>query len=362
MDILVKNNIIKKNKIIVDIGSKFTKVLEVNYASKKITVKDAHKFDSSAMYQDGTIDFSEIAKAVERSIKEKKRCEVSVSLPEDLVEAKIVSIKNKKQAEIPKLIEKEYGSFSRVSPLTHVLDYAYLGQNEENGDTLHYCMIAAVHKNTVSQLIAEFEKRKLKITTVTFPFYDMICLSELYHDDYENLSRLMIDFGASGTRVVAFSEGIPVYVRNIDIGFNTYADRLFIMQESVGKPDIAKTLINVGEVGLITNEQANKYFAQLDNKIYFDGVSDIGNRLVGEIRRIIELCETNGIAISKIIYGGYVINGFEKRLKQLGVEIEKFDLDMCGEKDGKDFLLWIDEVQVGSQYYDALGLSVNTML
>ncbi|NLB81015.1 MAG: hypothetical protein GX800_05265, partial [Clostridiaceae bacterium] len=31
MDILVKNNIIKKNKIIVDIGSKFTKVLEVNY-------------------------------------------------------------------------------------------------------------------------------------------------------------------------------------------------------------------------------------------------------------------------------------------------------------------------------------------
>ena len=138
------------------------------------------------------------------------------------MESKIITIKNKKQSDIPKLIEKEYSVFSRVSTLTHVVDYAYLGKKEDNGDTVHYCLLAAVHKNTMLQLVEAFEENKLKITTVSFPIYDMICLSSLYQDDYDHLNRLMIDFGVGGTRVVAFSDGIPVYSRNIDIGFHTY--------------------------------------------------------------------------------------------------------------------------------------------
>ena len=39
MDILIKNNIIKKNKLIVDVGMYETKVLEVHYEAKKITVR-----------------------------------------------------------------------------------------------------------------------------------------------------------------------------------------------------------------------------------------------------------------------------------------------------------------------------------
>lgn len=43
MDILIKNNIIKKNKLIVDVGMYETKVLEVHYEAKKITVTDRLK-------------------------------------------------------------------------------------------------------------------------------------------------------------------------------------------------------------------------------------------------------------------------------------------------------------------------------
>ncbi|NLB80031.1 MAG: pilus assembly protein PilM [Clostridiaceae bacterium] len=361
MDFLIKKNIIKKSKVIVDIGSKYIKILEVHYAGKKVTITNAQKIDSTTMFQDD-INYTDIAQAVSEVVNTNKKHEVSVSLPAHLVESKIVTVKNKKQTDIPKLMEKEYSAMGRVSPLTHILDYAYLGKKEENSDTVHYCLISAVHKNTMEQLVEGFEKYGLKITTVTFPTYNMICLSSLYYNDYENLNRLMIDFGNSGTRVVAFSGGIPVYARNLDIGFQTYVEKLGAKQNLVGTPDIIKALTNAGEMSLLENQQTQQYFNQLDKGVYYESIDHVSSRLIGELERIIELCEHNGIGITKIIYGGSVINGFDKRLKHLGFEVEKFDLDMCDDMQAKDFLLWIEEISVGSLYYNALGLAVSTML
>jgi len=361
MDFLIKKNIIKKSKVIVDIGSKYIKMLEVHYAGKKITITNAQKIDSTAMFQDD-INYSDMAKEISKAIGEQKKCEVSVSLPAHLVESKIVTVKNKKQTDIPKLMEKEYAAMGRATPLTHILDYAYLGKKEENSDTVHYCLISAVHKNTMEQLVEAFLEYGLKITTVTFPTYNMICLSSLYYNDYENLNRLMIDFGNSGTRVVAFSGGIPVYARNLDIGFQTYVEKLSAEQNLVGTPDIIKALTNVGESSLLENQQTQQYFNQLDKGVYYEAIDHVSSRLIGELERIIELCENNGIGITKIIYGGSVIDGFDKRLKHLGFEVEKFDLDMCDDMQAKDFLLWIEEISVGSLYYNALGLAVSTML
>ena len=40
MDLLIKNNIMKRNKIIVDVGTHTTKILDVHYASKEIYIKE----------------------------------------------------------------------------------------------------------------------------------------------------------------------------------------------------------------------------------------------------------------------------------------------------------------------------------
>ena len=49
MDVLIKNNIIKKNKLIVDIGMFETKVLEAHYEAKKITIINAKTIDSKGI-------------------------------------------------------------------------------------------------------------------------------------------------------------------------------------------------------------------------------------------------------------------------------------------------------------------------
>ena len=121
MDFLIKKNIIKKSKVIVDIGSKYIKILEVHYAGKKVTITNAQKIDSTNMFQDD-INYTDIAQAVCDVVNTNKKHEVSVSLPAHLVESKIVTVKNKKQTDIPKLMEKEYSAMGRVSPLTHILD------------------------------------------------------------------------------------------------------------------------------------------------------------------------------------------------------------------------------------------------
>ena len=153
-----------------------------------------------------------------------------------------------------------------------------------------------------------------------------------------------------------------MYARNLDIGFQTYVEKLSAEQNLVGTPDIIKALTNIGESSLLENEQTQQYFNQLDKGVYYESIDNVSSRLIGEIERIIEFCENNEIGITKIIYGGSVINSFDKRLKHLGFEVEKFDLDMCDDMQAKDFLLWIEEISVGSLYYNALGLAVSTML
>ena len=120
--------------------------------------------------------------------------------------------------------------FGKVSTITHVVDYAYLGKREEAGDTVRYYLISAVQKSVASDLISAFAEYRMKITTISCGVYNQHCLSELYFNEYEHLNRLFIDFGTKSTRITAFSEGVAVYTRTIDCGFDTYVTKLFESQ------------------------------------------------------------------------------------------------------------------------------------
>ena len=221
MDVLIKNNIIKKNKLIVDIGMYETKVLEAHYESKRITVVSAKTNSSKGIVDENGIDFFELASIIRENFSGSCKRDVSVSLPADLCENKIITIKNKKKSEIPKIIKKEHMTFGRVNPITHIVDYAFLGMREEDGDTVYYYLLSAVQKSIATDLVSSFENHKLKVKTIVSSVYNQICLSEIFFDEYEHLNRLIVDFGSNSTRITAFSEGMAVYTRSIDIGFNS---------------------------------------------------------------------------------------------------------------------------------------------
>lgn len=72
-------------------------MLEVGYSSKKITIISVQKLESEVFFRDGNlIEAGAMAQAVKRTLGNKKQPELSVSLPVEAVEYKIVSIRNKK--------------------------------------------------------------------------------------------------------------------------------------------------------------------------------------------------------------------------------------------------------------------------
>ena len=124
MDLFVKNNLIKKDKLIIDVGRYCTKCMMVRYAAKRITVTKTRKLLSSAFCIDNdTIDFKELAKHIER-ITEKKM-DISISLPASMVDYRIISIKNKRKSDLKRIIEREHAVFGRVTPLTHEIDFSH---------------------------------------------------------------------------------------------------------------------------------------------------------------------------------------------------------------------------------------------
>ena len=108
MDALIKNNIIKKNKLAVDIGTYAARVLEIRYAAKKVTVTASKEINSKDYTDGGEISFSLLAAKIDAEMSGQGRGDVMVSVPGDLCENKIITVKNKKESEIPKIIKKDY--------------------------------------------------------------------------------------------------------------------------------------------------------------------------------------------------------------------------------------------------------------
>lgn len=363
MDVLIKNNIIKKNKLIVDIGMYETKVLEVHYESKRITVVSAKTISSKGIVDENGIDFFELASIIRENFSGSCKRDVSVSLPAELCENKIITIKNRKKSEIPKIIKKEHMTFGRVNPITHIVDYAFLGMREEDGDTVYYYLLSAVQKSIGTDLVSSFEKHKLKVKTIVSSVYNQICLSEIFFDEYEHLSRLIVDFGSNSTRITAFSEGMAVYTRSIDIGFNSYIRILFSAQEDAGKPEIIRALTNVGGYTDLPNDIMAEFFENLDYEVYERCLKEVDNYTINDISRVIDLCSKNDLAISKIYYTGNIVEGFDKRLcDSLGVVVEKVMFHALDEKEGKGYVLEIDDIDFTQNYINALGLCVYPML
>jgi len=363
LDALIKNNIIKKNKLIVDIGMYETKVLEAHYEAKKITIVSAKTIESKGIVDENGIDFSGLASRIDEEFSGSCRRDVSVSLPSELCENKIITLKNKKKSEIPKIIKKDYMTFGRVNPITHIVDYAFLGVREEEGDTAYYYLLSAVQKSIAADLVSSFDKYKLKVKTIVSSVYNQICLSEIFFDEYEHLNRLFVDFGTNSTRVTAFSEGMAVYTRNIDVGFNSYIKTLFSAQETAGKPEIVNALTNVGEHTELSDGIIGRFFKELSVEVYKNGVNEVDTYTINDISRVIDLCSKNELTVSKIYYTGNALRGFDKKLgDKLNVMVEKVVFHSLDKKNGKGYTLEIDDISFSQSYTNALGLCIYPML
>ena len=205
-------------------------------------------------------------------------------------------------------IYKKYTAHVFKVYFNHVI---MVGKREEAGDTVRYYLISAIQKSVATELVNAFSEYRMKITTISCGVYNQYCLSELYFNEYEHLNRLLIDFGTKNIRTTAFSQGVAVYTRTIDTGFDTYVTKLFESQAYAGKPDICEMLYSVGEKLTQTDKKQKNNMYLINDEEYLETINVVDSYICNEIKRVIDLCANNDVVISKIYYTGFVINGFE---------------------------------------------------
>ncbi len=360
MDFLIKNNIMKQSKIIVDMGEFATKIVSANYAARRVEITQSKSIDGFHLTGAGGIDISELAQRLDGECAGSGRMDMTVIVPGSMTENKVITIKNKKISDIPKIIEKEYLSFGKANRITHVIDYAYLGKREEQGDTLHYCMLSAVPKVFANELVHELAQRKMKVTGLVPGAFMQANLSEMYFDDYDDLNRLFIDFGTNCVRVSAFSEGVMLYTREIDYGFSTYFENLFYELDKVGKREIRDVLL---DVGIKRENVVNEHFFIINEKKYYECVDKVADDIIGEILRIVNMCENNDVSISKIYYTGFLIPGFEEELiERSGLKCEQIKFERFDAKEGKGYVFKVMCENFNTEFSNTIGAAIYPLI
>jgi hypothetical protein len=358
MDALVKKNIIKKNKVIIDIGHKYIKLLGVTYANNIITITGSYKIDAAPFFFENELtNYRELVKSINDIISRKKLIrngEISLSLPTGMVEHRIGSAKNIKLSDLNKNVKSNIG-LNKVSELTHNIDWSYLGQGEKNSDTHSYYLVSAINKSIINPLIKEFELKNLRVTTVSFTQNNIISFSDSYCNDFENINKLYLDFGINDTRVIVESGGTSIYSRTIDIGFNTFVDKLFASFGNVSIPELVELVINVGL-------KRDKYpLGIFDETKYFDIMDKVALQWQNELIRVIRLCENEGVEISKIICVNDSIIGLMDNFIENDIEVELFCSESISELSGSGYTTLLDSSEDYKIFGGAIGLAMATM-
>ncbi len=310
MDFLVKYNITKKEKIIVDAGHRYVKFLYVEYAGGEARIKDTYKTDAYAVFDmGGELNLSALAKLVNEVISIKKvfpKCNINLSLPSELLSYKISAAKNIKLSELDRHIRSNLG-MHRVSADTHNIDKTYLGKKELNGDTLYYYMAGAMEKSLAAEIAYDFKKYGLTVTGISFPLADMALLPNVIRTDEPN--KVYIDFGASSTKLVVEALGVAVYCREIDIGYYTFVNRI---SDATGlsKSDVLNLLAE------------NKMPEDEDIfKKYSDAYNDTAADWQVEVARVVNTMEDDGILITGAVLLTELLPRMDDRMKMAEMKI-----------------------------------------
>lgn len=359
-DELLKNNIIKAEKAIVDMGSDSTKILEVSYTSKTINIEEAYMLPIGF---DTDRSFEETAKKVSEKLSGRKRRDIIVSLPPEITESKIISVKNKTDKEAAKTVQKQCRAFGKTNSLTHIVNASLLGTREEQGDTVMYYLVSSVQKSVMHELVDAFSDFGMKITRVVSSAFNQVCLSEIFADDYDNINRILVDFGNKQSRITVIADKVAVYSRAVPIGFQSYVQKLFDANNVAGRSEIISALVNVGEANGDSSAVREKLF-NIGEPFYYESISEINRAFFKEFERILDMCGNSDINISKVYISGYVINGFVISLMnntELECELIRFDNDEM--KAGHGIIIDVQtENPLECRFSNAVGLSFCPLL
>lgn len=232
MDILVQQNLTKKNLIVVDIGFDTIKVLEANILKGKIKVQKSFIIPKAYRYFGGNElnMIPELVSEINKRIKDLgvRTKEVRVVLPSICTQYKTIEAKAIKDKELAAFVTAESGSMlSKASSTINCTDWCVLGQSENGEESTKTCLVTSIPRKIAFGIASEFEKLRYSVTVMTIPLLTMRSAADLYKADYEHPVKLYVDFGATSVRMIVANAGEVTFTREYYIGGHNIVNDIY---------------------------------------------------------------------------------------------------------------------------------------
>lgn len=356
MDMLIRNQFLKKNKIVIDIGHKKTKVLGVKYSGGNINITGTYIFDSSAFFQNSEelTDIKGFVAMIDDLVNKQQyiqKGDILISFPSGMFDYRIIKLENVRDKDIKKRMEIENANWTKYNTNSHIIGWSLLGKRSINSEIVQYVIQTAVKKNIANAFSKEFENKGMKLTGITTSVDSTINFSQLYINDFEHSTKLLIDVGINHTQFILLNQDCIIDIRDIEFGFNSFIGEL-LMKCNIGIDMIIKLLNGESGIYELDDDEREKFI-------------EVRNRLImyfsDELRRTYDKCDAENVTITKIIVIGDYIKGIFDNLEDIVIENPYFEEGE--EYECENFNMVFDKtVYTPPQFCAALGTAIHTML
>lgn len=342
-------------KVLADVGSAYTKLLLVHESKDDTLILEADEIDMNALPHKYTSP-NDYAKQLAQLIIKWVRIQGINKAQEIKIDLALS----------PPLLYERIIQFYKAPPYTEtVTDFAqpvsfnwrYLGEKENAFEKESaYALLTVVEPGLGAAIYQEFIDQGLTLQLYSSPVYNLIRLAYLADQTNPHLNRIMLDCGASGTRVAIIEDGIPVYCTEIAIGTKQYVEYLTDTFESMKEQEALNLLRRVGLRRTLSPKEVYDLFEVrgLDQHKYYNTVENLSRILLSNIH-VIAYTFFNGNENVAVTYSGRMIPGLKPFLSSGDFEAQPFD-PLLLYQHGLPIRL-SPHVRVDSTYFGALAMA-----
>lgn len=259
-----KNKITKDHYLVLDIGTKHLKGLEITRKGTELLIKNKFMINGMERYYNGREieDVNGIIETLIRVLRMKKIDieKVDVLFTSSNLETKIIKVPDMEDKEIKNFVALEYQKqFQGQNQSTHIMDYMPLGRVEDDRMDI-MVLIASLPTVESNNIYRNFEKNKVQVRSIEVDIHALGNALLLTH--LKDECKTILHLGNDTSLLLFIKEQTIIYYRSFNFGFNTLVKQ--IQKELKCPLRNAETIVR--DLGFSFDEN---YETELDKEIYY---------------------------------------------------------------------------------------------